>query len=392
MSTEANTPAEELAPVTEQATVRAIEEGAVELEPIAEEPAAPATPAKPVDEKPVDPRAARMEELAERNRAHSADELEQARETFTPAEPVVAPAPAVEPERMIKLKVRGEVVELPESEVIARAQKNDAADQYLTEARDLLAEAKRTVKQPSAVQTPEPAPAQAEPKVDPIAKAVEMIQVGGDPAEVRAILASEIAEQAKQATEQALTNRDSSTRARNYDADYDGGFAEVAKAADTANIMKDAVGFSTVRGLAGSLQAYAIADFLGKAPEHVQSAFAGAGITAETLPRYTPEDANALYRDMLLKGYHLPRPSDVIKAAAKTVAERFTGNTPPAPATVPAPTVLDRSARKDALVQPERTALPRASTAKPAPRSEAQRAASARQEIRGHRRSGAARG
>jgi hypothetical protein len=386
MSTEANTPAEELAPVTEQATVRAIEEGAVELEPIAEEPVAPAAPAKPADEKPVDPRAARMEELAERNRAHSADELEQARETFTQAEPVVAP------ERMIKLKVRGEVVELPESEVIARAQKNDAADQYLTEARDLLAEAKRTVKQPSAVQTPEPAPAPAEPKADPIAKAVEMIQVGGDPAEVRAILASEIAEQAKQATEQALTSRDSSTRARNYDADYDGGFAEVANAADTANIMKDAVGFSTVRGLTGSLQAYAIADFLGKAPEHVQSAFAGAGITAETLPRYTPEDANALYRDMLLKGYHLPRPSDVIKAAAKTVAERFTGNTPPAPAPVPAPTVLDRSARKDALVQPERTALPRASTAKPAPRSEAQRAASARQELRGARRSGAARG
>ena len=389
MSTEnqASTPADELQPLVEQAAIKPIEEdGAPEA--VVEEPAAAPAAEKKETDKPVDPRAARMEEIAERNRERVREENEQVAETLTPADRAAAPAPAAEPERMIKLKIRGETVEMPESEVIARAQKNEAADQYMAEARSVLEEAKRTVRQPQPAPIAEPAP--AEPKPDPISKAIEMIQVGGDPAEVRAILRAEIAEEAAAAAQQAIDSRESGSRAARYDADYNSGFAAIETEFEA---LKGPVAVNTVRSLTGALQAHVISEFLGSTDEPVRAAFAQAGISAETLPNYSPDDANALYKDMLLKGYRLPRPSDVVKAAAKTVAEKFSGTTQPAPEPAPAPQpVLDRAARKDALVQPERTAVPRPTTAKPAPRSEAQRAASARQELRGARRTGAARG
>lgn len=52
----------------------------------------------------------------------------------------VAPAPAP---RMIQLKIRGKVVEMSEDEVIARAQKVEAADSYLEESRKMLEESAR---------------------------------------------------------------------------------------------------------------------------------------------------------------------------------------------------------------------------------------------------------
>ena len=122
----------ELDPViTDQLLVQPIANEDVTVQP-ADEPKDPApapAPASEKDEPPADPRAARMEALADRSRNRETDELTEMTEaTVNPAQPAPAPAPEPAPaERMIKLKVRGETVELPESEVIARAQKNDAA-------------------------------------------------------------------------------------------------------------------------------------------------------------------------------------------------------------------------------------------------------------------------
>jgi hypothetical protein len=93
---------------------------------------------------------------------------------------------------------------------------------------------------------------------------------------------------------------------------------------------------------------------------------------------------------MHLKGFKLPAPAAVIQAAGKTVAERFKVTTQ-TPAPAPATPVLDRTARKEAIQQPERASIPRTPTGQPAPRTETQRATDARAEMRGTRRAGSPR-
>lgn len=387
MSTEPNTPGPEEIPASvEQRTIPAIQEDrAPEL--VSEDKEAPPAPEpKKDDEAPADPRAARMEALADRAHVNRQEESAAVAEVMAPAVAAPSAEPAPEPERMIKLKIRGEVVEMPESEVIARAQKNDAADQYLAEAKDLLKEAKATRAQPAE-------PARQEPvvdKVDNIAKAIEIIQSGGDPAEAKAILDTELSERARSAAEQAIDGRSNDQRSQRYDADMGAGFQEAAT--EYPDLMASPVGQSTVRGLTGSLQAHVIAEHLQTLTPEVQQAFSASGITPETLKHYSPDDAGALYKDMLLKGYRLPRPSEVTKAAAKTVADFYAGSTQPAPAPTPAPApqILDRSQRKEALNNPERTAIPKATQRPPQARTEPQRAASARQELRAGRRRGSA--
>lgn len=388
MSTEPNTPGQEELPASvEQRTIPTIEEAAPAPAPEQEE-APPAAVSKKEDQTPADPRAARLEALAENAHQNRQEESAAVAEVMAPAVPAAPAEPAPAPERMLKLKIRGEIVEVPESEVIARAQKVDAADQYLSEAKDLLKDAKATVRQPAP--QPEPAPAPVE-KVDPVARAIELIQTGGDPAEAKAILETELSERATRAAEQVVDGRNTDQRSQRYDADFNFGLAEVAT--EFEDMMGSPVGQFAVRGLAGSLQAHVIAEHLTTLPPEVQQAFSASGITPDTLKNYSPEDAGALYKDMMLKGYRLPiRPSDFVKVAAKTVAEKF-GTTPPNPAPTPTPApqpALDRTARKEALNNPERTAIPKPTARVPAPRSEPQRAASARQELRASRRRGSA--
>lgn len=389
MSTEPNTPGtEELPASVEQRTIPTIDESQQEPAPEQVE-TPPAAVSKKEDDVPADPRAARLEALAENAHQNRQEESAAVAEAMAPAVPAAAvmPEPAA-PERMLKLKIRGEIVELPESEVIARAQKVDAADQYISEAKDLLKEAKATVRQP--VPEPAPAPAPVE-KVDNVAKAIELIQTGGDPVEARALLDTELSERATRAAEQVVDGRSSDQRSQRYDADLVVGFQEAAT--EYPDLMASPVGQSTVKGLTGSLQAHVIAEHLTSLAPEVQQAFATSGITPDTLKNYSPDDAGALYKDMLLKGYRLPRPSEVTKAAAKTVADFYAGSTKPAPAPTPEPApqpALDRTARKEAINQPERTAIPKPTARPPAPRSEPQRAASARQELRASRRRGSA--
>lgn len=395
MSTEnqGNTPAQdELIPSVEQTAIRPIEGELPESER-APEVETPAPAPKKDEEAPADPRAARLERLAEQAHQNRADEAAAVSEVMVPvAQPVAEPAPA--PERMMKIKVRGEIVELPESEVIARAQKVDAADQYLSEARDMLREAKDAARQPNPQPAAQPAPAATQTeKADAIAKAIEIIQTGGDPVEAKALLETELNDRAARAADQAIDTRAAAQRSANYDNDYDAGF--VAAQTEFADVMSGPVGISTVKSLSGALQAHAIAEYLPTLAPEVQQAFSAAGITPDVLKdgrTYTPDAAAALYKDMLLKGYRLPRPSEVIKVAAKVVSDQMSGATrPAAPTAEPAPQpALDRTARKEAIVQPERTAIPKATVRVPQPRSEAQRAVAGRQELRASRRRGSA--
>lgn len=392
MSTEPNTPGQEELPASvEQRTIPTIDEGAPEPE-LAPEPkeTPPAAVSKKEDDAPADLRAARLEALAATAHQNRQEESAAVAEAMAPAAPAPVAEPAPAPERMIKLKIRGEIVEKPESEVIAMAQKVEAADQYISEAKDLLKEAKDAVRQPAQRQEPAPAPAAVE-KPDAIAKAIELIQTGGDPAEAKAILDTELSERARAAAEQVVDGRSNDQRTQRYDSDYSNGFTEAA--GEYQDILSNTVGQSTVRSLSGALQAHVIAEHLTTLAPEVQQAFSATGITPDTLKQYSPEDAAALYKDMCLKGYQLPRPSEVIKVAAKTVAEQFgatrSNNPAPTPALAPQP-ALDRTARKEAINQPERTAIPKPTARAPAPRSEPQRAASARQELRASRRRGSA--
>lgn len=383
-----DTPLEELTPTSEQTRIPALDNEDQRLEPTPEAPEAPPAAEPEKVEPAVDPRAARLEQLAERSRASNADELERAQEVTVPIAPKEEPTPAAPPERMIKLKVRGESVELPESEVIARAQKNDAADTYLTEARQLLEDAKKTARQPEPART-EPAPQPV--KEDRIAKAVEAIQTGADPAEVKLLLDQEIDDRVNASIEKSRQTETVQSQVHAFDAEVDQGYDAVRK--EYPGLANDVISTNVVVSLAGGMEGELVARFLETdANDATKSAFAQAGITAESVRRYPPQDAHALFKDMHLKGYQLPPPSAVIRAAGKTVAEWKPGATQPAaPQPETKPVVLDRTARKDAIQQPERASIPRATPGKPAPTSEPQRAAQTREEMRAERRTGSAR-
>lgn len=350
-------------------------------------------PAKVEPEKvepPADPRAARMEALAEKTRENATEELALEQETLTPvAERQGAAAAAAAPaERMITIKVRGQEVQLPESEVIARAQKTDAADTYLAEARQLYEDAKK-------VSRGEPAPAKVdpvvpEPKVDRIAKAVEAIQLGESVDSIRDMLADEIKEQAREVARTVNEEDRGRTRSSNFDADEGAGFAQFQK--DHPEVAKDPIAANVIMSVTRSMEAEVIARFLTDAPEAVRNSFASANITADGVRAYKPDDVHALFKDMHLKGYALHRPSAIIKAAGDTVATRFGATTKAAdPVVAATPAVLDRTTRKAAIQQPIVAAIPRPTAGTPAPKNEAERANQSRAELRAERRAGVAR-
>jgi len=101
--------------------------------------------------------------------ASEATEEEQTEETPPAEEPQETPPAEEKPPvdaRTFKLKINGVEQELTEEEVLARAQKVSAADQYLTEASKLYAEAQKTVKPPE--------PAQEETDYQALARAIQM--------------------------------------------------------------------------------------------------------------------------------------------------------------------------------------------------------------------------
>lgn len=394
----ATQPNEDLKPSTEQAQVQTIEEERQAPAPDLEEPSSPPQEEK-AEEKPGDPRADRLERIADTRRQKSNDELQAIAEAVVdpsaPPEPEPEPKTEPEPERKHRLKIRGQEVEMTDAEVIALAQKNGAADDYLAESRRIRDEIdvlRREFRKAPEGETEEQRLVR-EQKVDRIAKAIDMIQSGGDPAEAQAILKEEVAEQARTAARDMIETDRIEVRAQTYDRDFEQGYSEARETDGHSDLIDNPITFNMVTSLSTEMQRRLMADAVGGLDQNTRAAFAQAGITPENLASYAPHEVTALYKDMSLKGYQLPQPSAIIRSAAKTIAENLPGTTPPRTAPTPEPQpqpALDRSARKEAIVSPERTSIPRPQPGRePPPSTPPQRAAQARAEMRATRRTGA---
>ncbi len=141
--------------------------------------------------------------------------------------PQVATPQAQPPQpKKVKVKVRGQEMEITEDEYHAAAQKALAADNYLDEARSKLDQVDALLRdtrtraqhpgQPSehpagqnTVQPGEPEPHQPvepqQPEDDPLDKAIEAIQYG-DPAEAKTLLNNTIERRAEQVASKVVTN------------------------------------------------------------------------------------------------------------------------------------------------------------------------------------------
>lgn len=91
----------------------------------------------------------------------------------TPADPNLVPATADPAERLLKVKIGGEELELPESEVVKGYQKDKYADQRLREAADRLKDVEERERQLALQTASPPEPATPAP---PTADAVELAQ------------------------------------------------------------------------------------------------------------------------------------------------------------------------------------------------------------------------
>lgn len=390
-----------ISPADEQRTIAPLQQdGQVAFD---QERTTPAAPAKEeAAEAPADPRAARMEALAERTRENATAELQTEQDSLKPIAERVDPAAAARQaeidDPMMTIKVRGENVQMKRSEVIARAQKVDAADTYLSEARQMLEDAKRQRNDPQPAQAAEPTPV-AVPKPSRVDQFIEGIQLGEDPATIRELLDQEITERARAAVADARNEELQTQTSASYDNEIDQGFNQVHK--DFPEVASDAITASIVSSFADGLKGEAISRFLsGKAIEGYQfapadqntiAAFAAAGITAEGIKRYKPHEVDALFRDMSLKGYDLPRPAAIIQVAGRTVVEKLRGSTTTPAVTTTTPAPLDRSGRKQAIQQPTLASIPRKTDGTFAPKSEAERATQSRNDMKAERRAGQSR-
>lgn len=397
-------------PLKEQEGIKPVDDNDV-VQTRVEETEDKSQPGKPVgpaadDDKKSDPRADRMEQLAEKRQEVRLETLTEIREAVDP-EPgkVVEEKPAakdpteIDPDTMVRTKVRGVEKIVRYGDVISGYQKTDAADSYLADSRALLEEAKKVARPAAAPVENE----KVEPPEDRLAKAIDVIQIGGDPKEARAILDEELNERATRAARSVVDERSEQEMDRVINADVVSGFAAVEK--DYPHLVADKLQTGVLLLANADAQREEITNFLANAPDPVREAFASANITAEGLGAYTDKQTLALYRDMVKKNYGraedrpygLRRPSELTKEVAVKLAERFPAPPPKAqgePSPTPAangkiPVVLDRTARKEAIQQPERTTIPRPTPGRqPAPLTPDQRAQVARDDLRAQRRKG----
>ena len=363
------------------------------------------TEEKKSEDKPTDPRAARLEEMAERSSQTRRSESEASKQAFEPAEVEAdtqveqadtATQEATDDDPMVTLKIRGKEVEMPLSEVKARAQKNEAADDYLSEARKVLDEARNIARTPQKDQGEEQAT--TEEKINPIMAAIEAIQMGEDPKKAYEALNAGIAEQAQEIANRTISNSEETRLSQRYDEDVNSGLAVATN--DYAEVIADPISRAAVDSINVGLQRELITQFLTeKAPAPLQDAFAQGGITPQTLKNFTPQQVSQIYKDMNLRGHALTRPSAVYVTAAKLFSERYAGNTSAADTSkqqqdgedAQLKVSTDRSGRKEAIRNPERTSINRnGSNRQPRPLTESERAAQSRKELAAERRKGKA--
>jgi hypothetical protein len=299
---------------------------------------------------------------------------------------------------MMKIKVRGQIVEMPESEVIARAQKVDAADSYLAEAKAVVDEVKglkRDLREPPAQDATQrqQQEQQTEQKVDRLKEAIDKIQLGADPDEIRATLDEEINDRVKSAISEDREQRSVQSAQQAFDSEIDGAFAGIAKSDDYKPLASDPIAMGVVAQVTNGLERGVIVQFLENADDATREEFAQARITAEGVKGYSPDDVHKLYKSMVLNEHPVHRPSKIVEAATKTVFERFKATSTPEPNPKPAAaTAPNRTERKEAISQPTSASIPRDQSGRFVPqKTDSERASDARKELRNERRQGARR-
>jgi hypothetical protein len=402
---------DQVSPSEEQRTVPAIDDVGTSHQPDiadaaprqAEEPAAP--------ESPVDKRAARLEEIAERSRERSFNELERSREAF--GKPETAASVTLGDDDKIVLKVRKNAVEMTvkqrndllaeelDSDEIAvmsevdkkafaqRILANRSYDEELARKRDEVSA--RPVQQPVMQQQPEqPAEPQKTPlqvAKEKLADANRMIALGENLEEAVQMQAEATSELIKIGAAEVAQNTNIATRQAEIAARYDRDALEgLEKIVGERPEFREEVAGRVLSAQYATIQRAAIDYYLTNADPQVQQAFVNAGIRREQLLTSDASYINALYKDMIVKGHRIPPPSALLDKAAELTATKLFGTTPPQPTghTQPAPNgqqlqqpTVDRSDRKAALHQPARAGIPKHGEVQQPPLSEQERAKAA---------------
>ena len=262
----------------------------------------------------------------------------------------VADAPADDTPRTIKVKVRHEIRELPENEVIAAAQKTLAGDGYLEEARRLLEDAKQAARPHQgellAHTNPQTGEADQSHQTDDRALA-ERLQFGS-PDEAAEVIAS---------LRKAGTTDDAIRRAV-YDTQRATDVTKAKRSYDVfvranADLVKDPIAHAAVEA--------AFYDGL-------KSDLRKLGYTDDQLPRANERLVEA-HRFHRIQGQDV-RDTAALLEDSKQAVEKFRGarsGEPTPPARKDSVTVrLDRSERRAGIpLQPARSALPSPSSTQP---------------------------
>ncbi|KQZ49716.1 hypothetical protein ASD54_12315 [Rhizobium sp. Root149] len=341
--------------------------------------------------RPVDPRAQRLQEIAENRNAYRNEELATEDERFGRQRDVAPSAPPSEDD-YVDLKVRkqtqrmtvkerdnilAEDWDLSDISAMSEAEKNRNAQQILAlrSYGQELNSVKEQLKQPQTVIQQQPVQQQAEPVTqeppktprqiaqEKLDKAYEDLEFGVEGARARAVEAQN--ELADIAAQEAIQRSRVAEASNGYDYDFNSAWNEsVNDPAYQQNVL--AIGMFEKAVDVGMRKM--IADCLNAQPQEVQNAFLQRGITPEFIGRAPKEQITNLYKDMAIKSYPVPRPSALIKAVNQHITSQIAGTTPPAaqgqhPGTEAnsGPHLgLDRSDRKAEIQnQPPRAGVPR---------------------------------
>lgn len=288
-------------------------------------------------------------------------------------------APAGDAPQRFKVKVRGEIRELTQEELIANAQIALGAENYLDEAKGKLKEVdsllQRTRNQaphpgqdgvhpaaPNRAQTTEPADDNAGDSQHPenaAHKLIELLQFG-DPNDAGKALEDTISERVNIGVEAALVKQrleDEGARTNKVVKDFEGKYPELAVDMRARAVIETDVVAAQIEDIKA----------LGVDP---------ATIRQDGLPP-TPGDIAVAHRWYRAKGYQVRSPEVLLQSATddflkwKGDTAKPTQQTPAAPATPTNPRVevtVDRTVRRAAIPQqPSRTVTPRPASPSPSP-------------------------
>lgn len=275
------------------------------------------------------------------------------------------------PPQTVKLKVNGEIKELPLDEVIAKAQIALAAGDILGEAKQLRQELNTLLSRTKGAAPAQPghhaeaeqepaepsAPQPGQPDQDPWAQVVEKIQFG-DPAEARALLQQTIAQETARQVAASLREqrlRDEGARSMQVLSEYEKSHPEIA----TDDMARAAIESRVIALQVEDLKALGV-DI-------------NALRRADGSPANTPADIAQAHRYYRAEGFKVRSPQQLLQQATEDfLAWKGTAQAS-APVRQGAPRIevsQERVARRQAVPQqPSRTVAPKPAPAAPQTRS-----------------------